>query len=61
MTNETDGNGLMTVSEAARYLRVSRSTIYEACRCNEIPHLRIRGRIRILKKVLDNMATGARN
>jgi excisionase family DNA binding protein len=37
----------VTVSEAARHLRVSRNTIYEACRENEIDCIRIRSCLRI--------------
>jgi excisionase family DNA binding protein len=36
-----------TVSEAARYYRVSRNTIYEACRTGELNHARIRSTLRI--------------
>lgn len=36
-----------TVSDAARYYRVSRNTIYEACRTGELDHTRIRTTLRI--------------
>jgi len=48
--NSTHSNGLIwvTVSEAARHYRVSRNTIYEACREGELKHTRIRTTLRIL-------------
>lgn len=38
----------VTVSEAARHWRVSRNTVYEACRENEIIFLKIRSSLRVL-------------
>lgn len=42
------GSRYVTVTEAARHLRVSRNTIYDACRENEIGFIRIRSTMRIL-------------
>lgn len=38
----------VTVSEAARHWRVSRNTIYDACRENEIDFVKIRTSLRVL-------------
>ena len=38
---------VLTVDEAAECLRVSRSSIYQRCARNEIPHVRIGDRILI--------------
>ena len=43
---------LMTVREAARYLQVSSSIVYEACRCNKIPYIRVLTSIRIPRRLL---------
>lgn len=43
-----NGCKYVTVTEAARHLRVSRNTIYDACRENEIEFIRIRSTMRVL-------------
>lgn len=42
------GTRYVTVTEAARHLRVSRNTIYDACRENEMEFIRIRSTMRVL-------------
>jgi len=44
----TTGTKYVTVSEAARHLRVSRNTVYEACREKEIDFMKIRTSLRVL-------------
>ena len=41
-------NKYVTVSDAARHLRVCRNTIYDACRKNEIKYLKVRSTVRVL-------------
>lgn len=41
------GKRWVTVTEAARHYRVSRKTIYEACREGQLEHTRIRTTLRI--------------
>ena len=48
----------LTVTEAAELLGVSRNSLYEAVRRNEIPHLRIGRRIVIPRRQLENMLDG---
>ena len=45
--------GTYTVKEIARILRVSEKTAYKLIRDQELPHLRVRGQIRITAKALD--------
>ena len=40
------GAGLLTVKEVARYLGVSRATIYKLCSEGRLPHLRVSNAIR---------------
>lgn len=50
-----DGYGLpavMTVEEAARFLRISRTSLYELVRQNKIPHVPVGRQIRILRDQL---------
>jgi excisionase family DNA binding protein len=42
------GRRYVTVTEAAHHLRVSRNTIYDACRENEMEFIRIRSTMRVL-------------
>ena len=42
------GKKYVTVTEAARHLRVSRNTIYDACRDNEIDFIKVRSSLRVL-------------
>ncbi|MEN6326040.1 MAG: helix-turn-helix domain-containing protein [Syntrophomonas sp.] len=53
------GTKYVTVSEAARHLRVSRNTIYEACRENEIRCLKVRSSLRVLIDVDEEYMTVA--
>jgi excisionase family DNA binding protein len=48
----------LTVSEAAQLLGVSRNSLYEAVRRNEVPHLRIGRRIVIPRRQLENLLDG---
>jgi excisionase family DNA binding protein len=41
------GAGLLTVQEVARYLGVSRATVYKLCSEGRLPHLRVSNTIRI--------------
>lgn len=53
--NNDSGAGLpriMTVEETARFLRLGRTTTYELCRQNLIPHLRLGHQIRISRDTL---------
>lgn len=47
----------VTVSEAARHLRVSRNTIYEACRENELKCLKVRTSLRVLIDINEKYLT----
>lgn len=47
--------GVMTVQEAADYLRIGRNTCYQGIRRGEIPALRICGRILLSKAAIDSM------
>jgi excisionase family DNA binding protein len=55
MNNETSLDALpdiLTVDETARFLRIGRSSVYEALRLKIIPSVRIGRRILIPKKAL---------
>lgn len=45
ITMESDKKMTMTVDEIAEELQVSTTTIYTMVRQNEIPHIKVRGRI----------------
>ncbi len=49
----------MTVTEAARHLRVSRNTIYDACRENEIDFIRVRSTMRVSINIKERYLTVA--
>jgi len=54
---------VMTVPEAAEFLRLSQSTVYEMIRRHELPHVRVRRRIIVPRAALqewlhDNLQTG---
>jgi excisionase family DNA binding protein len=52
---------LLTVSEVARLLRVSRGTVYYMIRGGDLPALRIHGMLRLPRcRVLDHMRLHAR-
>lgn len=46
---------VMTVEEAARFLRLARSTAYDAVHRGEIPTFRVGRRIRVSKLALETM------
>ena len=50
---------VLTVEETATYLHLSRSSIYAAIRCREIPAVRIGSRLLIPKAALVAMLEGA--
>ncbi len=46
---------VMTVEEAAKVLRISRNSAYEAVKCGEIPSMRFGRLIRISRVVISKM------
>ncbi len=56
--NNTDED-VLTVNEAAAYLRIGRNQLYDAIGRGEIPHLRIGRTIRLSRRVLDRVLGGA--
>lgn len=44
---------VMTVEEAAEYLRLNPSTVYRRARTGEIPAVRVGGTIRFVQEVID--------
>ena len=55
-----DIEGVLTVSEAARLLRIGRNQLYEAIGRGEIPHRRIGRSIRLSRAALLRWFEGAR-
>jgi len=49
----------VTVTEAARHFRVSRNTIYDACRENEIDFIKVRTSLRVLVDLSEKYLTVA--
>jgi excisionase family DNA binding protein len=49
-------DALLTVREAARFLRVSTATVYKLCARGELAHVRVLNVIRIPAKVVDSGA-----
>lgn len=45
----------LTVQEVAKYLRVSRQTIYTMIRAGKLPHFRIGNKVRFKKADIDAM------
>ena len=45
----------MSADEAAKYLRLTRKALYEACRRGDIPHYRLRRRLRFRRDELDEL------
>ena len=45
---------MLTVEEAAQYLRVSRKTIYRLIATGELDCIRVRGAIRIPRQAIDS-------
>lgn len=52
---------LLTVSEVAAELRVSRMTVYRWIHAGDLPGLRVGGQLRITKSDLDDYLTAARS
>jgi excisionase family DNA binding protein len=50
---------LLTVTEAAKLLRIGRTSAYEALRCGRIPGVRIGRRVLVPKVVLQDMIAEA--
>lgn len=49
---------MLDTTEVAKMLNVSRTTIYTMCRENEIPHIRIRGKISFNRDVIKAWTRG---
>jgi excisionase family DNA binding protein len=47
-----DGPDVLTVDEAARFLRIGRNQLYDAIGRNEVPHLRVGRTIRLHRSAL---------
>jgi excisionase family DNA binding protein len=56
----TPSRPLLTPSEAASHLRVSRTTVYRMVRRREIPHCRIGAQLRFLPRDVDQVAVQRR-
>ncbi|MBM3245135.1 MAG: helix-turn-helix domain-containing protein [Candidatus Omnitrophica bacterium] len=52
-------SGLMTIEDLARYLKVSRRTIYEWLKANKIPALKLVGQWRFKREKIDAWLEGA--
>lgn len=52
-------SGLMTIEDLARYLKVSRRTIYEWLKTNKIPALKLVGQWRFKREKIDAWLEGA--
>lgn len=59
LANMRPGTKYVTVSDAAKHLRVSRNTIYDACRDNEVEHIQVRSSLRVLIDVNEEYLTVA--
>ena len=57
--NETDEDDVLTVDEAAEFLRIGRNQLYDAIGRGEVPHLRIGRTIRLSRRALDRVLGGA--
>ena len=53
--------GVYTVAEIAKILRVSERTAYKLIQEQELPHIRVRGQIRITAMALDIYLKGGQN
>ncbi|PIC75031.1 helix-turn-helix domain-containing protein [Sporosarcina sp. P17b] len=51
-------NKIMTVKQTAEFLGTSITTIYTACRENELPHFRVRGKILFNRDILESWTRG---
>lgn len=56
---QTDEDDVLTVDEAAEYLRIGRNQLYDAIGRDEIPHVRIGKTIRLSRRALDRVLGGA--
>ena len=45
----------LTVEEVAKYLRVSRQTVYALVRANKIPHFKVGNKVRVKRSDLEAM------
>ncbi len=50
-------NDLLTVEEAAAYLRVSRATVWRWCKSHKVPAVKIGREWRILRRTLQELIT----
>lgn len=55
-----DSSQVLTVDEAAKMLRISRGSAYQACRAGEIPTISIGRRLLVPRAALDAMLRGER-
>ncbi len=54
-SREDASDDVMTVDEAARYLRIGRNQLYEAVGRGDLPHLRIGRTIRLPRRARDRV------
>jgi excisionase family DNA binding protein len=60
VTGQSDtSDDVLTVDEAARYLRIGRNALYDAIGRGKIPHARIGRTIRLSRRVLARVLGGA--
>jgi excisionase family DNA binding protein len=45
----------LTVEEVAKYLRVSRQTVYTLIRANKIPHFKVGNKVRVKRSDLETI------
>lgn len=50
---ELGGNGYLTIPEAAKIMRVSKTWLYKKAKAGVVPHFRVGGIIRFTKKDID--------
>lgn len=53
-----DGSLVLTISEAAALLRISRGLAYELARRNELPVMRLGRRVMVSRRALDDFLLG---
>jgi len=56
---ENEKSPVMTVDEAAIYLKISRPTAFKAIHTNSIPHIRIGRRILVSRAALEKLLANA--
>ena len=59
MENDSNQKGVLSVDETARYLGLSRLTVYSAVKRNEFPHVKVGRRILIPKGALSRLLSQA--